>query len=343
MSNPDLRILDGSETPPLVHTAQTIPSMEHPSPYGITAHDKHIKNGHVPSRRPPCKRRSSPTTPKICKAFLSFSSLYPSLAFVVSMTPGVLGTSHTIANSSILGERQTIRGLPSKCYTSPDLYEVERRAIFSRKWQILTHSSRFPGVGDYLKYDIAGFEILLVKNRDNEINGFHNICRHRAFPVVTEDKGTARILSCKYHGWSYGLNGKLAKAPSYQDIPGFDKSRNSLFPIHVHIDQRGFAWVNLDGKATPEIEWEDDFSGTDESSSIDYSEYEFDHHREMSGSWNWKILADNYNGCYHCPTAQPSTSEPTSEQLDRCSIIRNSSSSSLTQAYHFPNASTTTT
>jgi phenylpropionate dioxygenase-like ring-hydroxylating dioxygenase large terminal subunit len=99
-------------------------------------------------------------------------------------------------------------------------------------------------------------------------------------------------------GWSYGLNGKLAKAPKYQDLEGFEKEKHGLFPIHVHIDKYGFIWVNLEASETPSVPWEKDFAGVDEQSRLkpfDFSQYQFDHQWEMVGDYNWKTLADNYN------------------------------------------------
>lgn len=99
-------------------------------------------------------------------------------------------------------------------------------------------------------------------------------------------------------GWSYGLDGKLAKAPKYQDVEGFCKDRNGLFPIHVHIDKLGFVWVNLEAATTPSVAWEDDFAGVDCQQRLqhfDMTEYHFDHQWEMIGDYNWKTLADNYN------------------------------------------------
>jgi phenylpropionate dioxygenase-like ring-hydroxylating dioxygenase large terminal subunit len=279
-----------------------------------------------------------------------------SLAIIQYLVMGLLnyfsgGPSPVTASD----EKKSVRALPAPWYSSQEMYELERRAIFSRKWQLITHSVRLANVGDYLKYEFAGFDIVLIKDRTGTINGFHNVCRHRAFPVVTEDKGNAKILSCRYHGWSYGLNGKLAKAPSYQDLPGFDKTQNSLFPIHVHIDVNGFIWVNLDGKAKPEIAWDDDFSGIDTQerlARIKFQEYKFDHEWQMDGPWNWKILADNYNECYHCPTSHPdivaiADLEAYSVDVDRCSIIHNTASTpeqiaaglQVAPTYFFPNAS----
>ncbi|KAF7125923.1 hypothetical protein CNMCM5793_002282 [Aspergillus hiratsukae] len=262
-----------------------------------------------------------------------------------------------LASTSTNDEKNAMRALPSSWYTSQEMFELERRAIFSRKWLLTTHKLRLPNTGDYLRYEVSGFQFVLVKDRDGNINAFHNVCRHRAFPVVTEEKGSARIFACKYHGWSYGLNGKLAKAPGYQDLEGFDKSKNGLLPIHVHIDTNGFIWVNLDAGEKPEIAWEDDFKGMDmlpRFEHVKWDEYTFDHTWEQEGDYNWKILADNYNECYHCPTTHPDI--PSIADLSSYSvqtkdggIIHDGASTSQQIAaglcpastYFFPNASIT--
>lgn len=211
-------------------------------------------------------------------------------------------------NSPTTGTRDAVRALPANWYTSQEMYELERRAIFSRKWLILTHQVRLKNAGDFLRYQVAGFDFVVSRDRAGNISAFHNVCRHRAYPVVEQDKGTAKIFSCRYHGWSYGLNGKLAKAPGYQDLDGFDKSTNGLFPIHVRIDVNGFIWVNFDAKQTPEIPWEQDFDGVDQQErfkAFDFGNYEFDHVWSIEAEYNWKIAADNYNECYHCKTTHP--------------------------------------
>ena len=117
-------------------------------------------------------------------------------------------------------------------------------------------------------------------DRERRIGAFHNICRHRAYTVVEQEAGKKNILACRYHGWSYGLNGKLAKAPDYQKLSGFEKEQNGLFRIHSHIDKFGFVWVNLDAAAQPEISWEADFAGVDEQERLKvfkFDDYELDH------------------------------------------------------------------
>lgn len=177
---------------------------------------------------------------------------------------------------------------------------------------LITHKSRLTQSGDWLKFEVAGYEFVITRDRSGQINAFHNVCRHRAFPVVEGKSGTSKILACKYHGWSYGLDGKLAKAPKYDELEGFDKSQNGLFKIHTHVDDKGFIWVNLDGKQEPEVSWEEDFAGIDMQErygQYDFDNYVLDHEYTMEGGYNWKILADNFNECYHCPTTHPDVPE----------------------------------
>ncbi|KAB8215288.1 Rieske [2Fe-2S] iron-sulfur domain-containing protein [Aspergillus novoparasiticus] len=198
------------------------------------------------------------------------------------------------------------KALPSSWYRSEALYALERRAIFSKKWMVVTHGTRFTKTGDYVQLNVAGYSYFIIKDRTGTIRAFHNVCRHRAYPVIQSEgeSGTANIISCKYHGWSYGLDGKLAKAPRYQDVEGFEKEKMGLYPIHVHIDHLGFVWVNLEAGDRPSVSWEEDFEGVDQQPRLqgfDLSQYHFDHTWSMMGDYNWKTLADNYNECYHCP------------------------------------------
>lgn len=208
--------------------------------------------------------------------------------------------------------------LPSTWYTQPEFYEFERRAIFSKHWLFTTHRIRLPETGSYLRFEVAGFDFFLVKDRDQKIQAFHNVCRHRAYPIFDKDapdEGKRSILSCGYHGlfmlsgcnatclanlspgWSYSLNGKLAKAPKFEELPDFNKEDYGLFKIHTHVDRSGFIWVNLDASETP-IPWEQMNGGTDEQPRLD--DFDIDkyvYHRTWvtNGKYNWKLTGDNYN------------------------------------------------
>ncbi|KAL1847984.1 hypothetical protein Daus18300_013744 [Diaporthe australafricana] len=193
---------------------------------------------------------------------------------------------------------------PASWYTEPLFYDFERRGIFSKHWLLTTHRLRLPDVGSYLRFELATFDFILVKNKDGNIQAFHNVCRHRAYPIIdkdTADAGTRRMLSCGYHGWSFGLNGKLAKAPKFEELKDFDKDAYSLFKIHTHVDKIGFVWVNFDSSDAP-MPWETMNGGTDEQPRLgDFTLDNYVYHRTWTtnGKYNWKLVGENYNEASH--------------------------------------------
>ncbi|GAB1206966.1 hypothetical protein APSETT445_005669 [Aspergillus pseudonomiae] len=140
---------------------------------------------------------------------------------------------------------------PAGWWVSKDVFELEKRAIFSKTWLCLSHRSRFAKAGDYQSYEVAGFPIFLILGKDGKVRAFHNVCRHRAYTVTKKECGSSAVLGCRYHGWSYNTYGELTKAPHFDDIPGFDRSQNSLFAIHTVTNGAGFVFVNLE--ASPRI------------------------------------------------------------------------------------------
>ncbi|KAI0444652.1 Rieske [2Fe-2S] iron-sulfur domain-containing protein [Xylaria telfairii] len=216
------------------------------------------------------------------------------------------GASAPKMDTPASNEQSRVRALPAPWYTSEEMYNLERRAIFSRRWLFMTHSSRLQDAGDWLRYNVAGYDLIIVRDRQGNINAFHNVCRHRAYPVIEKEKqGTAAILACRYHGWSYGFNGKLAKATGFKDMSELEKQENSLFRIHTKTDKNGFIWINMDSKDEPEVPWEEHFRDVDVQKRyepLNFDNYVLDHVYELEGDYNWKILADNFNECYHCPT-----------------------------------------
>lgn len=124
--------------------------------------------------------------------------------------------------------------------------------------------------------------------KDDVVRAFHNVCRHRAFPVTRKASGSASILGCKYHGWSYNNKGELTKAPHFEDVVGFDKSQNGLFPIHTKMDDDGFLHINLNSSPGAG----DTKLGKAKTSGRPASNYQTQQYLgswEEKGKFNWKV------------------------------------------------------
>lgn len=137
-------------------------------------------------------------------------------------------------------------GFQKDWWTSPKLYQLERRAIFSKTWLHVCHSSLFKTSGDYRTFNIAGFSFILTLGKDGQLRAFHNVCRHRAYTVCEKSEGSCLVFRCRYHGWTYDTHGKLVKAPKFDEVAGFDKAQNGLFEIRSFIDSSGFVYANFD-------------------------------------------------------------------------------------------------
>lgn len=146
------------------------------------------------------------------------------------------------------------RGLPGAFY-GEDFYALEQRALFPRGWSPVSVASAIPDPGDVLPVDLAGWPIVLVRDRDGELKAFHNICRHRAMRLVAEPCSKAKLLRCPWHSWSYDLNGALLAMPEVggagvHAAEGFDMVELGLKPIPLG-EFLDYVFVNLDGEAPP--------------------------------------------------------------------------------------------
>jgi len=113
--------------------------------------------------------------------------------------------------------------LPASMYRDPAVLEKENDQIFARTWQLVAHVSELARPGDFKPTTIIDEPILLTRAQDGTLHGFYNVCRHRAAQVVTT-RGNRRSLQCGYHGWVYGLDGRLQTAREMEGTENFDKA-----------------------------------------------------------------------------------------------------------------------
>jgi len=193
--------------------------------------------------------------------------------------------------------------LPAQLYSDDKIYQKERKEIFSKEWQLFCLQSQCSKPGDYVSMTVAGFPLLVIKDKANILQGFQNVCRHRANQLLpSDDTGHCDLLRCKYHGWVYDASdGNLKVAPGFgkEEI---NKSDFPLFKLKVET-WRGLVFVNMDEKAAPLK----NFLGrvADESSKFEMENYIYKTDLTRDIDCNWKTYIDNYQEGYHIPTIHP--------------------------------------
>ncbi len=192
--------------------------------------------------------------------------------------------------------------LPASVYRDPDVYAAERRAVFGREWLVLARGDEVPGPGTSVAKSIAGYPVVVVRDLDGTLRGFHNVCRHRAAQVAKDGSHPCKGgLVCGYHGWSYELDGSLRRARDFGD-EALDPGEWGLHPVQVG-EWCGLVWVNLSSDAPALL---DDLGGfTAEADGFPVAEYCFSHEVVHDLACNWKTYCDNYLEGYHVPFLHP--------------------------------------
>jgi choline monooxygenase len=145
--------------------------------------------------------------------------------------------------------------LPSRLYTDPVYLALEEEKIFGRTWQLVGRTADVAEPGAYLTAEIGDEAIVVV--RDGEVlRGFHNICLHRAGPVAT-GCGRRNTLQCKYHGWTYRLDGTLLRAPEMEGSEGSCPRRCGSSPCRW---PPGVRWCSPTSTSRPR-RWSDSSRG----------------------------------------------------------------------------------
>ena len=104
-------------------------------------------------------------------------------------------------------------GLPNECYTSQEYTKIERKKLFEDKWVVIGVASSLPNKGDAKPFDLLGIPIMILRDKQNKIRVFHNVCSHRGYKILQKKCSIKNVLRCAYHSWSYNLEGKLVATP----------------------------------------------------------------------------------------------------------------------------------
>ena len=206
----------------------------------------------------------------------------------------------------LIRERRRGYSLPAAFYTAPEIFEADMAAIFHRHWIYVGVEPDVPEPGDVMTLEIGRTPILIVRDDHGQVRAFHNVCRHRGARLVDAEKGTVGNLVCRYHAWTYDLEGHLIHADHMG--AGFDRGCHGLKPVHLR-SLEGLLFVCLAEEPPADFE----------EMAKAMAPYLAPHNlrntkvafaKDIVEPGNWKLTMENNRECYHCGANHPELTVP---------------------------------
>ncbi len=197
-------------------------------------------------------------------------------------------------------------GLPGWTYCSDALFDLEAEELFRRRWQFVCHANELREIGSFKTIDRVNERGFVIRDQDDKIRAFHNLCMHRGSRVLGDSEGICkRAIFCPYHGWSYNFDGTVRGIPNKDSFGDVNFSKMGLKPLEMEI-WHGLIFVRFkrsNQKAVSEI-----LARFDDETGL----YKIKNMVPVKGSgWlevldaNWKSVRDVDNEGYHVPQAHP--------------------------------------
>lgn len=193
--------------------------------------------------------------------------------------------------------------IPGSRYTEQSFYDLEMSEFWSKTWLCAIRAEEIPEPGCYKLFNRINKPIIIVRGRDNQIRAFFNTCRHRGAPIVQSD-GKRNLLTCKYHSWTYDLEGSLKVVPEEYDFGDFDKGCRGLLSVRCE-EWDGWIFVNFDDKA-PSLK-ESLASVLDDLSTLNMQDLSIKGRLQYKIKCNWKAAYDAFLEAYHVKSIHPET------------------------------------
>jgi choline monooxygenase len=196
--------------------------------------------------------------------------------------------------------------LPAAWYSDPDVFVLERERILARSWHYVGPAEHVAEPGSFFASQAGHVPVAVVRGAEGTLRAFVNVCRHRGH-LVLQGEGRRETLQCPYHAWTYGLDGRLRRAPRSERETGFDPTGFPLLPVSVGV-WGPFVFANPDPAAEPLEDVLGDLPRILAGSGLELDSLRFHSRYETPMEANWKVALENYLECYHCPVAHPSFS-----------------------------------
>jgi Rieske 2Fe-2S family protein len=196
----------------------------------------------------------------------------------------------------LVARRTAGQSLEAPFYVGQEFFDLDIEAVFARSWLFVAAEAELPEPGDYVTVDIGSYSVIVVRDDDEDVRAFHNVCRHRGARILNEERGSVGNIVCGYHRWTYGVDGKLLHAES--QAPGFDPSCFGLRTVHART-VAGLVFICLAQEPPEDF---DEVAARIEPylAPHNLAKAKVATQIDLVENGNWKLTMENNRECYHC-------------------------------------------
>ena len=193
--------------------------------------------------------------------------------------------------------------LAPDCYRSSEWYAREVETVLRLAWYMVCTTDDLARPGDFLTLDLLGVPLHL-RNFDGKLRALSNVCAHRHCLITNRPRGHEPRMTCQYHGWEYGTDGRTRKIPEPKNFAPFDRDADRLPQYRLQTcGQLVFVSLAEDG---PDLREQ-------LGSMYDRLTERFGDQWRSYLKWdpvydaNWKVPIENTLEAYHVPHVHPNT------------------------------------
>jgi phenylpropionate dioxygenase-like ring-hydroxylating dioxygenase large terminal subunit len=201
-----------------------------------------------------------------------------------------------------------ISGLPApgrvdkQRYLSREFAEAERQRLWPRTWLHAAALDLLPTAGRFVRVELGGADVLVIRGQDLTLRAFHNVCQHRGRRLVDAPCGEVEVLRCPLHHWQWSTEGKLVSVPDRGVFGSLLDDSPTLSALACDT-WGGQVWIHIGPPRESLGDWLAPAVAAFEHYYLD--DYALVEQAAYDVPCNWKTVADQFNEAYHVRTVHP--------------------------------------
>lgn len=193
--------------------------------------------------------------------------------------------------------------IPKERYVSSEFADKEWHGLWAKSWLLACPERELSQVGAYVTVDVGRESVVLLRNPRGDVAAFANVCPHRGNRIIQDERGSAPVLRCGYHGWTFDLDGSQQHVPDAHAFPE-PVCSGGLRLARVRCELAlGHAWICLGPDPPPLAEHLGRMGELLRAYQLDA--YALTEATTVEFDCNWKVFVDGVNETYHLQACHP--------------------------------------